>query len=182
MDDKQLRGNTNDEQIEDLMTRFGEEIKRLTYTYVKDHAAAEDVTQEIFLTVYLKMDSFTGKSSIRTWVYAIAINKCKDYLRSWHVRKMAVQENIKDLLTSKQNGPDKEFEVKEEGSQLVDEVLRLPVKYREVILLYYYRELSIKEISEILGIGESTVKVRLHRGREKLRKPLELLNRGEANG
>lgn len=182
MDDKELPGRTNDEHVEELMTRFGEEIKRLSYTYVKDHAAAEDITQEIFLTVYLKLDSFTGKSSIRTWIYSIAINKCKDYLRNWHVRKISVHENIKDLLTSKRNGPDEEFEVKIESAQLVDEVLRLPVKYREVILLYYYKELSIKEISDVIGIGESTVKVRLHRGREKLRKPMELLDRSGANG
>lgn len=182
MDDKELRGRTKDEQVEELMTRFGEEIKRLSYTYVKDRAAAEDITQEIFLTVYLKLDSFAGKSSIRTWIYSIAINKCKDYLRSWHVRRISVQENIKDLLTSKWNGPDEELDAKIESAQLVDEVLRLPLKYREVILLYYYKELSIKEISDVIGIGESTVKVRLHRGREKLRKPMELLDRSVESG
>ncbi|WP_438318667.1 sigma-70 family RNA polymerase sigma factor [Sporosarcina sp. FA9] len=182
MTDKELRGRTKNKQIEELMTRYGEEIKRLAYTYVKDHAAAEDITQEIFLTVYLKLDSFTKKSSIRSWIYSIAINKCKDYLRSWHVRKISVRENIKDVLAAKWTRPDEELHAKMESAQLVDEVLRLPIKYREVILLHYYRELSIREISAILAIGESTVKVRLHRGREKLRKPMELLERGEANG
>lgn len=182
MDQEDLCGLSKDMQIEKLMTRFGEELKRLTYTYVKDHAAAEDVTQEIFLKVFLKLDTYTGKSSIRTWIYSIAINTCKDYLRSWHVRKIVVRQNLTDLLTAKQYGPEQDVEVHAERRQLVHEVLQLPVKYREVILLYYYRELSVKEISEILAIRESAVKVRLHRGREKLREPLELLERGEANG
>ena len=98
-----------DQRIELLMDQYGEEIKRLVYTYVKDHSAAEDVTQEIFITVYLKLDSFAGKSSVKTWIYSIAINKCKDYLKSWHVRKMTVQENIKELLKSNRREPDHEI-------------------------------------------------------------------------
>ncbi|GKV56573.1 RNA polymerase subunit sigma [Sporosarcina sp. NCCP-2222] len=168
--------------IEQLMTDYGEEIKRLVYTYVKDHAATEDVTQEIFLTVYLKMDSFKGDSSVKTWIYSIAVNKCKDYLRSWHVRKLSIQENIMDLLKSSRHSPDEETVIKMENAQLVEEVLRLPVKYREVVLLYYYRDLAVREISEILQLGESAVKLRLHRGRQKLRKILEQSERSEANG
>lgn len=171
-----------DEKIEFLMDEYGEEIKRLVYTYVKDHSAAEDLTQEIFITVYIKLDSFAGKSSVKTWIYSIAINKCKDYLKSWHVRKMTVQENIKELLKSTRRGPDHEVVDKQDSEEIVNHVLKLAIPYREVILLYYYRHLSIKEVSEILGISESTVKVRLHRAREKLRKPLEHLERGEDNG
>lgn len=171
-----------DERIELLMEKYGEEIKRLVYTYVKDHSAAEDITQEIFITVYVKLDSFAGKSSVKTWVYSIAINKCKDHLKSWHVRKMTVQENIKELLKSNRRGPGDEVIDKQDSEQIVDHVLKLAISYREVILLYYYRHLSIKEVSEILGISESTVKVRLHRAREKLRKSLEHLERGEGNG
>lgn len=173
---------SRDQQIELLMDRYGEEIKRLVYTYVKDHAAAEDVTQEIFITVYLKLDSFAGKSSVKTWIYSIAINKCKDYLKSWHVRRMTVQENIKELLKSTRRDPHIEMIDKQDSERIVDHVLKLAISYREVILLYYYKQLSIKEVSDILGISESTVKVRLHRAREKLRKPLELLERGETDG
>lgn len=177
-----LESMTREQQIELLMDKYGEEIKRLVYTYVKDHSTAEDVTQEIFISVYLKLDSYAGRSSIKTWIYSIAINKCKDYLKSWHVRKMTVQENIKELLKSNRRGPDYEIIEKQDGEQFVDHILHLAISYREVILLYYYRQLSIKEVSDILGVSESTVKVRLHRAREKLRKPLELLERGEANG
>lgn len=173
---------TREEQIEVLMDQFGEEIKRLVYTYVKNHSTAEDVTQDIFITVYLKLDSFAGNSSIKTWIYSIAINKCKDHLKSWHVRRMTVQENIKGLVKSSRRGPDHEMLGKLDSEQIVDEVLKLAIPYREVILLYYYRHLSIKEVSDVLGISESSVKVRLHRAREKLRRPLELLERGEADG
>ncbi|MDN4608444.1 sigma-70 family RNA polymerase sigma factor [Sporosarcina highlanderae] len=171
-----------DEQIEFLMDEYGEEIKRLVFTYVKDHSAAEDLTQEIFITIYLKLDSFAGKSSIKTWIYSIAINKCKDHLKSWHVRKMTVQENIKEFLKSNRRGPHDEVLEKFESEWIVNHVLKLAMPYREVILLYYYKHLSIKEVGEILAISESTVKVRLHRGREKLRKSLEQMERGEVNG
>lgn len=171
-----------DDQIELLMDQYGEEIKRLVYTYVKNHSTAEDMTQEIFLTVYMKLDSYAGKSSIKPWIYSIAINKCKDYLKSWHVRKMIVQENIKEILRPNRRGADYEMIDQLEREQIVDEVLKLSIPYREVILLYYYRHLSIKEVSDVLGISESAVKGRLHRGREKLKRPLELLERGEADG
>ena len=173
---------TRDQQIELIMDQYGEEIKRLAYTYVKDHSTAEDITQEIFISVYLKLNSFAGRSSVKTWIYSIAINKCKDHLRSWHVRKISVQENIKEFLRTNRHGPDHETIDKMDSEQIVDQVLQLSIKYREVILFYYYKNLSIKEVSAILGISDSTVKVRLHRGREKLKKPLEFLGRGEANG
>ena len=98
------------------------------------------------------------------------------------MRKMTVQENIKELLKSNRREPVHELIEKQDGERIVDHVLKLAIPYREVILLYYYKQLSIKEVSDILGISESTVKVRLHRAREKLRKPLELLERGDANG
>ncbi|HEY4552969.1 MAG TPA: sigma-70 family RNA polymerase sigma factor [Bacillaceae bacterium] len=172
----------HDERIESIMNDYGEEIKRLVYTYVKSHSAAEDITQEVFLTVYLKLDTFTGKSSLKTWVYSIAINKSKDYLRSWHVKKVTYKESILELLKSSKQGPDHETMAKMSREEIAHKVLELPIKYREVILLFYYKSLSIQEVSAVLGISENTVKIRLHRGREKLRKPLQFLERGEFNG
>ncbi|MFP7297092.1 sigma-70 family RNA polymerase sigma factor [Neobacillus niacini] len=175
-----LNMNT-DNAIEILMNDYGETIKRLVFTYIRDYALTEDLTQEIFLTLYLKLGTFEGRSSLKTWVYSIAINKCKDYLKSWHYRKMSYTNNLLDFIGTNK-GPENNLLEQSTRSELAQEILKLPIKYREVIILFYYKEFSIHEISVLLNISESTVKVRLHRGREKLRLGLDLLGRGELNG
>jgi RNA polymerase sigma-70 factor, ECF subfamily len=170
-----------EEAIEVIMIEYGDSIKRLVYTYIKDYSLTEDFTQEIFLTVYLKLDTFAGRSSLKTWVYTIAINKCKDYLRSWHFRKMNVSNSILDFIgTSK--GPENEVIAQADRSELISELLKLPVKYREVMILFYYKEFSLQEISTVLNISEGSVKVRLHRGREGLKKRFDIVGRGDVNG
>ena len=170
-----------DEVVELLMNEYGETIKRLVFTYIKDYSLTEDLTQEIFLTVYLKLDTFAGRSSIKTWVFTIAINKCKDYLRSWHYRKISYTNNLLDFIGTNK-GPENNLLDQSDRAELVKEILKLPIKYREVIILFYYKEFSIHDISVLLSISDSTVKVRLHRGREKLKMGLDILGRGEVNG
>jgi RNA polymerase sigma-70 factor, ECF subfamily len=170
-----------DEAVELLMNEYGERIKRLVFTYIKDYSLTEDLTQEIFLTVYLKLDTFAGRSSLKTWVYTIAINRCKDYLRSWHFRKMSYTNNLLDFIGTNK-GPESNLLAQSDRFELASEILKLPIKYREVIILFYYKEFSIREIAELLNISEGTIKVRLHRGREKLKMGLEILERGEVNG
>lgn len=169
------------EAVELLMNEYGETIKRLVFTYIKDYALTEDLTQEIFLTVYLKLSTFAGRSSIKTWVYTIAINKCKDYLRSWHYRKISYTNNLLEFIGTNKS-PENNLLDQSDSAELVKEILKLPIKYREVIVLFYYKEFSIHDISVLLNITESTVKVRLHRGREKLKIGLSILGRGEVNG
>lgn len=170
-----------DTAVEVLMNEYGEAIKRLVFTYIKDYSLTEDLTQDIFLTVYLKFDTFAGRSSIKTWIYAIAINKCKDYLRSWHFRKISYTNSFLDLVGNSKD-PENNLLDQTNRAELVKEILKLPVKYREVVILFYYKDFSIDDISVLLSISESTVKVRLHRGREKLKKGLDILERGELNG
>ncbi|WHZ02529.1 sigma-70 family RNA polymerase sigma factor [Neobacillus sp. YX16] len=170
-----------DDAIELLMNEYGETIKRLVFTYIKDYALTEDLTQEIFLIVYLKLDTFAGRSSLKTWVYTIAINKCKDYLKSWHYRKISYTHNLLDFIGTNK-GPENNLLDQSDRAEMVQEILKLPIKYREMIILYYYKEFSIHEISVLLKISETTAKVRLHRGREKLRLGLDILGRGELNG
>lgn len=167
--------------IEVLMEEYGEAIKRLVFTYIKDRSLTEDLTQEIFLTVYLKLDTFAGRSSLKTWIYTIAINKCKDYLRSWHFRKVSSTNSFLDFVGTSKD-PENNLLDQSNRTEMVHAILKLPVKYREVIILFYYKDFSIHDISVLLSVKESTVKVRLHRGREKLKMGLDILERGELNG
>ncbi|WLD94654.1 sigma-70 family RNA polymerase sigma factor [Alkalihalobacillus sp. AL-G] len=162
-----------EEIIEQLIDEYGDAIKRLIYTYIKDWSITEDVTQEVFITCYNKYHLFRGESNIKTWVYQIAVNKAKDTLRLRSYRQFNIVERLRDNL---HNGePSIEDQVIEEDEKLdfSNKVLSLPVKYREAIILFYYEDLTIREINELTGINQQTIKSRLRRGKSLLRKEIE---------
>ncbi|MCT8137318.1 sigma-70 family RNA polymerase sigma factor [Anaerobacillus sp. CMMVII] len=167
-DDDQFRNVDKEEAIEQLMIQYGEEIKRLIFTYTKNWAQADDLTQDVFLTIYLKLDQFTGKSAIRTWIYSIAINKCKDFKRSWHFRNIEIVEKVIAFTRADTATPEINAIQKDDCAFLMEQVMSLPIKYREVILLFYYKDFTIEEIAGLTGLNQGTVKTRLKRAREKL--------------
>lgn len=155
--------------IRDLIDEYGNSIFRMCFLYLKDFHLAEDAVQETFIKVYKNHSSFKGDSSEKTWVIRIAINVCKNYLRgSWWKRidESAVLESV----PVKENFDDEKSELAE---NLILEVMKLNTKYKEVILLYYYQELKVREIAEVLLIPEATVSTRLKRAKDKLRINLE---------
>jgi RNA polymerase sigma-70 factor, ECF subfamily len=163
-----ISGMSNDEAIVFLMKTYGEEIKRLVYTFVKNWQSAEDITQDVFVTLYTKLGTFRGDSAVRSWIYSIAINRSKDFLKSWSYRKLAFTDkfsnNPKDSALSAEDGVISDSE----DQLLYQAVLSLSIKYREIILLHYYKDFSIREICELLSMNESTVKTRLSRARKLL--------------
>ncbi|QOR68217.1 sigma-70 family RNA polymerase sigma factor [Cytobacillus suaedae] len=170
-----------DDQLEDIMNRFGEEIKRLIFSFTKNWTVTEDLTQEVFVSVYLNLDGFREESHIKTWVYRIAINKSKDYLRSWAYRKMVITDSFKQENDYLHEQPDVLLVKNFENQQLFEQVMMLPMKYREVIILFYLKELSIEEVGEVLQLNTSTVKTRLKRGRDKLKNSY-IVEGGNHNG
>lgn len=165
------------EAIEDIMDTYGNDVKKFIYTYLKNEADTDDVTQDVFVTVYLKIGTFKGDSSLKTWIYSIAANMCKDYIRRHRLRP----QNLFQRLTQQEFKKNQTSDIAEDYIRstvkegLFEKIMELPVKYREVIILYYYKDLSIKEISYILKEKESTLQSRLLRARKKLR---ELINKG----
>ncbi|HET7657476.1 MAG TPA: sigma-70 family RNA polymerase sigma factor [Bacillales bacterium] len=158
--------------FEAILDEYGEGIKRFILSYVKDASATDDLVQDVFLKVYLKMDTFEDRSALKTWIYRIAINRCKDYFRSWHYQKVKLTQKL-DLFNLKSGETPEEFLLqKSEDLSLAREILSLNSKYREVILLYYYRDFSISEISELLQLKESTVRTRMQRARTQLKAKL----------
>jgi RNA polymerase sigma-70 factor, ECF subfamily len=161
------------ELIEALMSQYGNDILKLSFSYVRNHAVAEELTQEIFIKTYERIDTYQHKSSIKTWLWRIAINHCKDYLRSWNYRKVVISEQLsKDTVTQKET-VEAEVIQRDEDDILAHEVLNLPVKYREVIYLHYFVDLPIKEIESITGVNQNTIKTRLKRAKEILKNKLE---------
>lgn len=165
-----IQGTDADQALELIMDEYGEEIKRFIFTYTKNLEQAEDITQEVFVNVYLKLHAFNGISSLRTWIYSIAINKCKDFFKSWYFRKVGFIGNFLETNARPVRSPEEIVTTQAENLEFIKQILSLPLKYREILILFYYKEFSIQEISQILNLGENTIKSRMHRGRKRLSK------------
>ncbi|WP_312475254.1 sigma-70 family RNA polymerase sigma factor [Neobacillus sp.] len=172
-------GKTNEELLRNLIGDYSEEIKRLAYSYLKDWTTSDDITQEVFIKCYQKMDTFRGESSYKTWLYKIAINLCKDYLRSKWYRHILPSDFYKVRFKSNTLSPEEQFISKSEDIELSQMVLSLQAKYREIIILYYYEDLKINEIVQLTGINSETIKTRLRRAKKILEKNMK---RGVSNG
>lgn len=159
--------------LDQIMNDYSDGILHLVYTYVKNRTQAEDLTQEIFIKCYEKADQFHHLSSVKTWVYRVASNHCKDYLRSWHYRKITLSEKLADYLPSKTRQVEEDFMRKNEEQTLADAVFSLPIKYREVVFLHYYQELNLTEISKVTSVNVNTLKTRLKRAKELLKDLIE---------
>lgn len=158
-----LANNRQAQTIEALMAEHGDGILRLCYLYLKDVQLAEDAFQETFLRAYQALPQFKGTSSVKTWLYAIAANVCRSEYRK-----------KKPLAFSDCTLPEAGYEpAMGEDDTVVRAVLALDEKYREVILLFYYSDMSVKDIACALHVSSSTVTVRLSRAREKLKKDLK---------
>lgn len=162
--------------IERIIHEYGDSLFRMCTIYLKDKQLAEDAVQETFIKVYQKYHTFNHLSEEKTWLMRIAMNTCKNYIRtSWFKR---VTTGI-DLESISEERIDIGLEKKEEYKQLIQEVGKLSHKYKEVVLLYYYQEMSIGEIAQILNVKEGAVKVRLQRARQQLSVQLKEVNHCE---
>ena len=81
-----------------MMNKYGQEILQLVYSYVNNKEVAEDLTQDIFVKCYKSLHTYKGKSKLKTWLWRIAINHCKDYLKSWYNKNVIATENESSIL------------------------------------------------------------------------------------
>ncbi|MCM3609834.1 sigma-70 family RNA polymerase sigma factor [Planococcus sp. MERTA32b] len=163
----------SDEEMKKIMDSHGEYLVRLAYFYVKDWSTAEDIMQEVFISYYRKSAQFENRASLKTYLSKITVNKCHDYLRSWKNKRSLFSNRISGLISSGKS-PEAVLEQDTDQSNLTNKILELPIKYREVILLFYYQEFTSKEISELLNCSENTVKTRLRRAKDLLREKVDL--------
>lgn len=151
-------GNTTP-NMKRILDEYGNSVLRICFLYLKDTHLAADALQDTFIKVYTNYSKFKGNSSEKTWIMRIAINVCKNYQRSsWWKRidKSTILENIPGDKESIGN------------DSLLLKVMKMSPKYKEVILLYYYQDMKIREIAKVLQRPESTVSIRFKRAREIL--------------
>lgn len=149
-----------DEIYQSMIHKYKDTVYKVAYTYCKNIADAEDVFQDVFFKYFKKMPVFNTDEHEKAWFIKVTINCSKSLLRSaWYRRTVGIEEDI-------------QFQHEEE-SELFYTVMQLPIKYRRVVHLYYYEDYSVKEISKILGIKETTIQTQLQRAREILKKELK---------
>ena len=159
-------------QLEDIRFRaiiheHNDYLLQLSYLYVKDWNAAEDIVQDVFINYWIKSEQFQAQSSLRTYLTRMAINRCKDYLKSWRYRTQTLTTIFPGKIRLKN-----QLIIQDEQLIVADAVLTLPIQFREVIILYYFEELTIREIAMIIDSSESTIKYRLKTAKERLKKKL----------
>ncbi len=144
-----------------MVRQYEKDLLRMCCVYLRDITLAQDAVQDTFLKAYQAMASFRGEASEKTWLMTIAMNVCRDYRRSaWH-RYVDRRVNL-DSLPLPVSPP------KAEHIDLTGQIMRLPRKHMEAVLLYYYQNLNIREIAQIMGVTPSAVSNRLVKARKLL--------------
>ncbi|MFD2445617.1 sigma-70 family RNA polymerase sigma factor [Bacillus sp. CGMCC 1.16607] len=161
-----------EEFLEKIMVEHGNDVLYLAYSYVKDRSIAEDLAQEVFLSAYTHLDGFNWQSSIKTWLYRITVNRCKDYLKSWNYRSTILSNVIDIAVGSREKDTEVLVIKKDEQAKLAELIFKLPLKYREVIYLFYFEEMSLNDMTLLLNQNVNTLKSRLKRAKEMLKKEI----------
>lgn len=143
--------------------RYQNMVYRVALHYFGNPQDADDAVQEVLLRLYMEEKPFESQEHLRRWLIRVTVNVCKDTLKSpWRKRRVSLHEV-----------PDQPVFDKPEQGQLYESVMELPEKYRTVLNLFYYEELSVKEIGALLDVVVTTVTTRLSRARKLLAKQLE---------
>ena len=164
----------------EIVDLYKDKLYHLGYRMTGNRQEAEDVVQETFLRVYRNLDRYDESHKFSTWIYRIATNLCIDRLRKRRsVYSLDAESSDHEgldgysMLPGDDRTPESEL-VLSETQQMVREAMEtLPPKYKSVMVLRYLQDLSLQEISDVLNMPVTTVKTRVHRGREFMRKKLE---------
>lgn len=172
-----LKGDQN--AYGEIVELYKDKVFQLCYRMLGNRHEAEDMAQEAFIRAYVNIARFNLELKFSTWIYRIATNLCIDRIRK---KKpdfyLDAEVSGTDGLTmysqvaADTNLPEDALESMELQATIQREISKLPEKYRSVIVLKYIEELSLNDISEILDMPLGTVKTRIHRGREALRRQL----------
>jgi RNA polymerase sigma-70 factor (ECF subfamily) len=168
--------------FEQLFERYSSMVFGLVFQILGDREEALDVSQEVFLTIYRKMDTFRGESSLKTWIYRIAVHRAANRFRWWnrlrrrgtvsleeHLSKSPNQE-LSWNLRSKAQSPEEALLSQEERTEIERMLLKLPLQQRIAVIMRDIEGMSYDEIAESLHVSLGTVKSRIARGREELKR------------
>ncbi len=169
----------------EIVERYQAKVFSIIFGILRNHNDAEDIAQQVFAKIYFSIKNFDFRSSLLTWIYKITVNECYDYLRKKRVRKLVYESDFseEDSLrmenseTATVQGPpvDTRLAQRDLVVKLLD---KLSEDDRTLLLLKEVEGHSVEELSNMTGMNENTIKVKLFRARQKLVKAAQRLNRG----
>lgn len=153
------------DMLSTLLQRHHDALLTRCHAYLKNHEDAEDATQETELRAFRAIKNFRGDSSFRTWLFTICDRQCYDMVRrrSRHI----IDNHLRALIEIHENSISKIAPVTEQNTAIEYTLSRLPEKERDILMLRYYKDLSLEDVSSTLGIGLSATKMRLYRALDK---------------
>lgn len=149
-------------EFRQVVDAYRDVVFRVAYTYLRDGADADDVTQEVFVKLLKRKGPFNDPDHLRNWLVRVTVNECRSLFRKPWRRVEDIEAYANTLQV-----PDAQTR------QILVDVMTLPEKYRVPLVLFYYLDLPTQEIADILRVPAATVRTRLSRGRAKLKKILE---------
>jgi RNA polymerase sigma-70 factor, ECF subfamily len=168
----------------EIVERYQARVFSIIYGILRNRNDAEDIAQQVFAKIYFSIKNFDFRSSLLTWIYKITVNECYDYLRKKRVRKLVYESDFSadDSVRMENSEPatDQEPSIDTRLAQhdLILKLLsRISEEDRSLILLKEVEGYSVEELSEMTGMNENTIKVKLFRARQKLVKAAERLDR-----
>lgn len=151
--------------IDDAVRRYADMVYRLAVLNTRNRYEAEDVFQEVFLKLFRHKEGICNEEHLKAWLIRVTVNQCKSLaVTVWNKRRVSMESVAEQ---------GEEMQADEGESEVYEAVEKLPPKYREVIHLFYYEELQIREIAAVLERNEATIKTQLARGRQMLEKMLK---------
>lgn len=152
----------NPKALEELMNTYGTRLLKSAFLIIKDYGLAQDAVQEVFIQVYYKISLFRRQCTLYTWIYSIMLNICRKKLGNNWLRKIVLSDQ-------KINSKFYDTEINVTNIDLQNALQKLNDKYRRIAIMFYFEEFSIKEIAEITGSREGTIKSSLNRLRGLLK-------------
>ncbi len=172
----------------EIVERYQSKVFSIIYGILRNHNDAEDIAQQVFAKIYFSIQNFDFRSSLLTWIYKITVNECYDYLRKKRVRKLVYESDFSEedaLLMENSGAVTEEAPAVDETLARRDLAMKLLSKVseedRNLILLKEVEGHSVEELSQMTGMNENTIKVKLFRARQKLVKAAQRLGRTRAD-
>lgn len=146
-----------EEMVAAAIDQYADMIRRICFLHLRNRSDIEDVFQEVFIQYYLNLDKIQSSEHEKAWLCRVAFNKCKDMNKSFWRNKISSLDELEIPFES------------DEQSEIVQAILQLPAKYKDVLYLHYYEGWSIPEIAKITNQNINTIYTRLKRAKEKLK-------------
>ena len=174
-----LDGNVDSFNI--LVNKYEYMILKFIYGMIRDKEASEDITQEVFITIYNRLYMYDKKRKFTNWILQIAKNKCIDYMRKY---KKVYESNIEDArnLVSSDISPEEALEYRETKKQVQDFINELDDIDRQILTMKYSQDITFSDIADVLGMNLSTVKRRYYKIRDNYKMYRNDTKRGVSSG